>query len=323
MAVNLTTLTGDIYMPDLVREAAHRSLQIEAKIDMAVETETPFGTGRVSIQEVQPGLRSELVALQCHTDLDFEVVSDPMVTCSLTLEEKNELVSIEGLGTVEYPVGQATLVGLGARTRWVRHIRADRQLKAYGFTIEPEFFAQFASVVDDEQLAVFEPYRTGQSCMRLPVSQRLLQLGRNAFERPYHGVLDAIYHESNTLQFMLEVASLLSEKNELLQVMGKKHYDRLMHARAILDENLIHPPKTLDLAREVGTNINTLQRHFKMAFDTTIFGYLRSRRLEMARVLITEHGLASKETGYRVGFSNPAAFTAAYRRYFGHPPSAE
>lgn len=96
-----------------------------------------------------------------------------------------------------------------------------------------------------------------------------------------------------------------------------------MHAKAILDKDLVTPPKTCDLARQVGTNINTLQAHFKRVFQTTIFGYIRARRLEMARVLITEHHLSSKETAFRVGFSNPAAFTAAYRRHFGHPPSAE
>lgn len=96
-----------------------------------------------------------------------------------------------------------------------------------------------------------------------------------------------------------------------------------MAARAILDSDLIAPPKTLDLAKQVGGNISALQLNFKRVFGTTIFGYIRTRRLAMARVLITEHKLGSAQAGYRVGFASPAAFTAAYRRFFGRPPSAE
>ena len=138
----------------------------------------------------------------------------------------------------------------------------------------------------------------------MPRSQRLIELGNNAFDHPYNGALVALYQESNTLQFFLEIVRLLREENLIVHEIGRKHYDRLMAARAILDSDLIAPPKTLDLARQVGSNI-------------------RARRLEMARVLITEHKLGSAQAGYRVGFASPAAFTAAYRRFFGRPPSAE
>lgn len=37
-------------------------------------------------------------------------------------------------------------------------------------------------------------------------------------------------------------------------------------------------------------------------------------------MLIAEGGIPVAEAGYRVGFSNAAAFTAAYRRHFGAPP---
>jgi len=36
-------------------------------------------------------------------------------------------------------------------------------------------------------------------------------------------------------------------------------------------------------------------------FGTTIFGYVRARRLEIGRILIRDHGLLVAEAGYRVG----------------------
>lgn len=316
-------LKGDIHIPDLVREAAERSLQINIATPINTDTQLPFGSGQVDIQEVQPGLRCEAIAMTCHTDQDLEVVSEPIITCSLVLEGCTGGVLIEDYGEVENPPSRATLTGFGEPSRWLRRLRQGHSFKAFAFAMQPAFFERFASAVDDRQLSVFEPFRQGRQSILLPPSQRLISLGKQAFCRPYNGALDAIYHESNTLQFVLEVAKLLNQENLFVKELGRGHYDRLMQARAILDKDLIDPPKTLDLARQVGTNINTLQTHFKRVFNTTIFGYVRTRRLEMAKVLITEHQLSSKETAYRVGFSNPAAFTAAYRRYFGHPPTAD
>ena len=140
---------------------------------------------------------------------------------------------------------------------------------------------------------------------------------------PYGGSLRSLFRESQALRFTLEVAALLQEEAQLIRKIGRRQYGRVRHARDLLDRSLVDPPKLLDLARELGVNVSTLQANFKAAFGTTIFGYVRSRRLEMARILIHDHGLGIAEAGYRVGFTNPAAFTVAYRRHYGHPPSAK
>ena len=325
MLTSPTILQGDLSVPLLVREAAERSLAIEISQNdnNGSSADIPFGCGYVSLQEVQPGLRCELNELIWHKTRDFEFSGAPLITCNITLDGSIEGADIEDYGVVESRVNQATLIGLGEPTRWKRRVRAGQFFKSFGFTVQPTFFDRFSGVVKDDQLALFDPFRAGRRVMVLPRSQRLIDLGNSAFDHPYNGSLVALYQESNTLQFFLEIVQLLREENLIVHEIGRKHYDRLMDARAILDSDLIDPPKTLDLAKQVGSNISTLQLNFKRAFGTTIFGYIRARRLEMARVLITEHKLGSAQAGYRVGFSSPAAFTAAYRRFFGYPPSVE
>lgn len=46
-------------------------------------------------------------------------------------------------------------------------------------------------------------------------------------------------------------------------------------------------------------------------------------RLEIGRPLILDHKLGIAEAGCRVCFNSAAAFTAAYGRHFGPPPSAK
>lgn len=323
MSVSPTIFQGEFSVPRIVQEAAERALTISMPADVDDTVNTSFGSGRVSLYDIQPGLRCELNAMDCHTDCDFEFLGGPFVTCNITLDGKVSPLIIDGYGKLDQALQQATLNGFSEPTRWVREVRAGQSFRSFGFTLLPEFFDKFAGAVESEHLAVLKPFREELKISQLPKSQRLIDLAQNAFEHPYSGGLAALYQESNTLQFVLEVVNLLHEKSKLEKQLGQNHYDRLMHARHILDENLIAPPKTLDLASEVGSNVNTLQAHFKLAYGVTIFGYIRMRRLEMARVLITEHKLGSAQAGYRVGFSNPAAFTAAYRKYFGHPPSAE
>lgn len=323
MAPNLVNLEGDLAISDLLREAAERSLQVDVlpKVDDTVET--PMVSGRIFMQEVQPGLTCTLNDITCNKDQAFEALGDPLITCSVTLDGAIENARIDGYGVVENPRHRATLIGFGQPTRWRRPMKAGAYCKTFGVILRPEFFDRFADNIDDESLGVLEPFRGVPRATVLPPSQRLVDLGNNAFAHPYTGSLDALYHESTALLFLLEVVKLLREESRLVREIGRKNYDQLMSARALLDESLLDPPKTLDLARQIGTNVNKLQAHFKLAFGVTIFGYIRLQRLKIARVLITEHDLGSAEAGYRVGFSSPAAFSAAYRRHFGRSPSED
>lgn len=316
-------MKGDLTVTQLIRESAERSLNVALAPTSDNRIEAPFGSGQVLIQEVQPGLICELHDLKCHSDLEFECSVNPQISCSITLEGNLDSVDIDGLGVINNPLKQGTLIGFGEPTQWIRRVRAEQYFKTFCVTLQPKFFERFASNFEDQQLSVLESFRFGVQYEVLPLSQRLITLAHNGFSHSYSGGLALLYQESNTLQFVLEVVKLLREGNKLAQKIGRTHYDRLMHARSILDSSLLAPPKTLNLAREVGTNITTLQAHFKLALGTTIFGYVKSQRLEMARLLLTEHQLSVTETAYRVGFSSPSAFAASYRKYFGHPPSAE
>lgn len=317
-------ISGELTATRLIQEAAERAMKISLSARRVLDTGcTPtFGSGQVRIHEVQPGLVCEQHHLNCHEDLEFICAVDPQITCAITLEGKLEGIDIEGHGMVDNPLNQGTLIAFGEPARWVRRVRAGQYFKTCSVTLQPAFFEHFSESFANQQLSELDAYRVGLHVKSLPMSQRLVALGHSAFELKYSGGLAALYQETNALQFILEVVQLLREENWLLQEIGRNHFNRLMHARSILDNSLLDPPKTLDLARQVGTNVTTLQAHFKLALGTTIFGYVKAQRLEMARVLLLEHRLAVSETAHRVGFSSPSAFAASYRRHFGHPPSA-
>ncbi|MCV6636162.1 AraC family transcriptional regulator [Candidatus Albibeggiatoa sp. nov. NOAA] len=89
----------------------------------------------------------------------------------------------------------------------------------------------------------------------------------------------------------------------------------------ILDH--IHDNLSVDvLANQIGMSVSTLQRLFKNAYQMTVMEFVRTRRLELARLSLLEQGITVSEAAYQAGYSSPANFSTAFQREFGYTPSA-
>ena len=75
------------------------------------------------------------------------------------------------------------------------------------------------------------------------------------------------------------------------------------------------------VAAELGLGEQTLYRRLK-AEGTTFERIADELRHRLAVRYLREERLSAKETAYRLGFSDPAAFSRAFKRWTGHSPSA-
>jgi AraC-like DNA-binding protein len=73
------------------------------------------------------------------------------------------------------------------------------------------------------------------------------------------------------------------------------------------------------VARALGCSRQTLYRRLKEE-GTTFAALLDGLRRRLALHYLREQGLSVKETAYRLGFSEPAAFSRAYKRWTGSSP---
>lgn len=92
-------------------------------------------------------------------------------------------------------------------------------------------------------------------------------------------------------------------------------------ARDILIAQMVTPPSIQELARQIGINEFKLKRGFKLYFGETVYGYLRDYRLSTAATLIAKKHMNITEAALHVGYSNPSAFTAAFKKKFGVSPA--
>ena len=92
----------------------------------------------------------------------------------------------------------------------------------------------------------------------------------------------------------------------------ERHAERLLPSGAVRIERV---------AREMGYSRQTLYRRLK-AEGTTFEALLDDLRRRLALRLVREPGLSVKEIAYRLGFSEPAAFSRAFKRWTGRAPRA-
>ncbi|WGS63487.1 helix-turn-helix transcriptional regulator [Vibrio lentus] len=89
-----------------------------------------------------------------------------------------------------------------------------------------------------------------------------------------------------------------------------------------IEINLEQPLSLESIASKFSMSISNLQRRFKQSYNLTINGYIRYRRLDIARQHL-ERGLVSiTEAAYEAGYQHPSNFTSAFKKAFGVPPHA-
>ncbi|MEZ9890790.1 helix-turn-helix transcriptional regulator [Vibrio lentus] len=135
---------------------------------------------------------------------------------------------------------------------------------------------------------------------------------------------DANLGSSNTSPSIISSNSPLKslDLNESIdEVTTSKGFDaKIEDIISYIEINLEQPLSLESIASKFSMSISNLQRRFKQSYNLTINGYIRYRRLDIARQHI-ERGLVSiTEAAYEAGYQHPSNFTSAFKKAFGVPP---
>ncbi len=97
--------------------------------------------------------------------------------------------------------------------------------------------------------------------------------------------------------------------------------ERLHAARSILMSELASPPTLQLLASRVGINVNKLKYGFQQLFGSSVYAFVKTKRLDEARLLLESGEDSVAEVARRFGY-HAASFATAFRQRFGSSPSA-
>lgn len=140
----------------------------------------------------------------------------------------------------------------------------------------------------------------------------------------YQGITRYLYLESKALELIALKLEQMTDQPEIsnhYRLLKLQDIERIYHAREILLSNLEHPPSLLTLAHQVGLNDYKLKAGFRQVFGTTVFGYLRSLRMEQAHHLLSAQRMTVSEVARLVGYSSLSRFSSAFKQQFGICPS--
>ena len=88
-----------------------------------------------------------------------------------------------------------------------------------------------------------------------------------------------------------------------------------------LDTHLENTPSIPDIADEMGYSVSYLAREFKKQTGQTMQQYLRSRRIELAKLALLSSNDSIQNICHRLGFSSQSYFTAEFRKAVGMTPT--
>ena len=88
-----------------------------------------------------------------------------------------------------------------------------------------------------------------------------------------------------------------------------------------LDTHLENTPSIPDIAEEMGYSVSYLAREFKKQTGQTMQQYLRSRRIELAKLALLSSNDSIQNICHRLGFSSQSYFTAEFRKAVGMTPT--
>jgi len=171
------------------------------------------------------------------------------------------------------------------------------------------------------RLSIEAPQMLSKLNMRLtPEISAILQ---RLDQTTHSGFCDQLLLESKVIELLaLQISQFeLNQMEEQPIPLKKEELDKMLEAREILINHTGEQLSLRSLAHLVGTNEFNMKRNFKIAFGTTVYGYLNQHKMEQAKTMLIEKDLTIAEVSLKMGYKYATHFSTAFKKYFGYLPN--
>lgn len=121
---------------------------------------------------------------------------------------------------------------------------------------------------------------------------------------------------------MSYVFELLDEANRAILKSDPMPYARMLKCKKYLDENIFNAElRVSELAEMFGTSEVYFRNEFKKFYRSSPLKYIKDRRMEKARQLLTTGIYSVTEVAMRTGFDSVSYFSSEFSRLNGYPPN--
>ncbi|MDQ0088787.1 AraC-like DNA-binding protein [Paenibacillus anaericanus] len=159
---------------------------------------------------------------------------------------------------------------------------------------------------------------------RMPILSETVRIMAQLRDCPYHSSMRQLYAEGKALELISAYFGAFLFEQDLAarsSILSRSDRDNVRKARDIILLRMANPPSLIELSRLSGINEYKLKIGFKEEFGTSVFAYLRNKRLEKAWEMLHSGSSSVSQTATIVGFNNFSHFAEAFRKQYGINPS--
>ena len=269
-----------------------------------------------SLLEIEQGFFLGCTDMPLQNGMSHASETFPFAALSVLLEGT---ISPHAKEMVELHPNAMLAIANSERRNLVSTFHGSDRLRNVEVFVPPDWFETSGRFRDGSEFdrlreAMQKPMRSRRGIL----DPRLRQVAENVLAIRSGGVMTALRMEAWALDMLAELTGSFStpRKAERLTPLDR---DRIHEIRQFLEA---HPQQvgTLgELAAQYGVSASKLRRDFFLVFQTCIGGFINDQRMLMGKRLL-EQGMSVSQVAYRVGYSHPANFSAAFKRRFGISP---
>ena len=125
---------------------------------------------------------------------------------------------------------------------------------------------------------------------------------------------------------MLELLLFLSDLNTAKEVLQTDYFNQnqvalIKAVASYITEDLTAHHTIEQLSQKFEISTTALKKCFRGVYGTSVYSYLRTYRLQVAKKLLLETESSVTEIASKIGYENPNKFTSAFKETYGSSPT--
>ncbi|MYN14487.1 helix-turn-helix domain-containing protein [Pusillimonas sp. TS35] len=272
--------------------------------------------GRIQEHDIRPELRLVLSDIVTHHQYEAASEAVPQFTAIIMLQGQAH-AQLESHGNVSMVAQSGASISYGDAVSMIGVHPAGQRLRSVNLSLSSPDCVGDTQLGDTLAKVMCTP---GVQFRCWAVQTHLLQAIEHIIVSPWQGAMQRLLIEGVGLQVLAHALAGLSEAPCRESRASARDRQLLERVRERLYSAPGEDHTLAELAALACMSPSTLRAKFQATFHCSIFGWLRERRLEVAREYLAQGG-SVQQAAHFVGYRHATNFATAFRARYGIAPS--
>lgn len=201
-----------------------------------------------------------------------------------------------------------------------------KRIETFGINYNTDFFIEIAQNGNESLKRLAEKAINKENAILSPEWKtnnfKIQSVINEIIHCPYSEGLKDLFLLSKSIELLVLQAELYEHQGNKAYIKDDNDRKKLLDAKELLTARIDNPPTLSELSKLVSLNEYKLKKGFKELNGTTVFGYIKHIRMNLAKTLLLETTKTAKEIAYETGYGSPQHFSKAFKEQFGIAPNS-